>query len=90
MATVTVEEARKRFDELIAELPTAGSITITDGEKIVATLLAGPTMSRGPGPHSVLDIKPLSLGGMLKPYPHPDDDILGEMLDGKFENWRPK
>ena len=31
-------------------------------------------------PHSVLDIAPVSLGKMLRPL-HPDDDLLGEMLE---------
>ena len=91
MSTVTREEARRRFDELLNRLPSEGEIVITDGDKPVAKLTATPG---GAAPkksgHSIFDIKPVSLGGLLKPYPHPDDDILGEMLEGKLENWRPK
>jgi hypothetical protein len=32
--------------------------------------------------HSVLDIEPVDLGGILWPL-GPDDDILGEMLEGR-------
>ncbi len=32
--------------------------------------------------HSVLDIKPVSLGGVLQPLGS-DDDLLGEMLEGR-------
>lgn len=32
--------------------------------------------------HSVLDIRPVSLGKVLSP-PSPDDDLLGEMLEGR-------
>ena len=71
-------------------LPAQGEIVITDGRKPVATLRAAPEFSLGPGSHSVLDIKPLSLGGLLKPYPDPNDDRLGEMLEGKLDNWHPK
>lgn len=34
------------------------------------------------GGHSVLDIPPVSLGGVLKPLSS-DDDLLGEMLEGR-------
>ena len=32
--------------------------------------------------HSVLDIKPVSLGGVLRPFSS-EDDLLGEMLEGR-------
>ena len=32
----------------------------------------------------ILDISPVSAGAMLVPYPSPDDDILGEMLEGRL------
>ena len=32
--------------------------------------------------HSVLDIEPVSVGAMLQPL-GPDDDLLGEMLEGR-------
>jgi hypothetical protein len=32
--------------------------------------------------HSVLDIEPVSLGRILRPF-NADDDLLGEMLEGR-------
>jgi len=40
-------------------------------------------LKRGQGSHSVLDIPPINIGEALKPL-SPDDDILGEMLEGKL------
>jgi predicted DNA-binding antitoxin AbrB/MazE fold protein len=34
------------------------------------------------GRHSILDIQPVSLGQALRPLT-PDDDLLGEMLEGR-------
>src|SRR5262249_62359776 len=36
----------------------------------------------GSRPHSVLDIPPVSVGAVLRPLTA-DDDLLGEMLDGR-------
>jgi len=33
-------------------------------------------------PHSVLEIPPVSLGRVIRPL-KPDDDLLGEMLEGR-------
>jgi hypothetical protein len=33
--------------------------------------------------HSILDIPPVNVGAVLRPLTS-DDDILGEMLDGRF------
>jgi predicted DNA-binding antitoxin AbrB/MazE fold protein len=38
--------------------------------------------SLAPEGHSVLDIRPVSLGKVLSPL-SPDDDLLGEMLEGR-------
>jgi hypothetical protein len=40
------------------------------------------TLSRGQGSHSVLDIPTFSVGKVLKPLTS-DDDLLGEMLEGR-------
>ena len=32
--------------------------------------------------HSIFDIQPVSVGGILRPF-SPDDDILGEMLEDR-------
>jgi hypothetical protein len=36
----------------------------------------------GVAPHSVLDIAPVSLGGVIRPLTR-DDDLLGEMLEDR-------
>lgn len=35
------------------------------------------------GGHSIMDIPPVSMGSILKPLTS-DDDLLGEMLEGRF------
>ena len=84
MSTVTLEDAKLRLDELVRSLITEGEIVITDGQKPVAKLAPVPSG------HSAFDIKPRSVGGILRPYPHPDDDILGEMLEGKLDKVFPR
>jgi hypothetical protein len=42
---------------------------------------AAPSLPKSPA-HSVLDIPVVSLGAVLRP-PTADDDLLGEMLDGR-------
>lgn len=84
MSTVTLEEAKQRLGELVKSLPVEGEILITDGEKTVAKL--APVK----GTHSILDIKPVSVGGLLRPFPDPDDDILGEMLEDKLDKLFPR
>lgn len=89
MSTVTLEEAGKRLlREIVETLPREREIVITSGGKPVATLKAAPEAAEEKRGQSLADIKPVSLGGWLRPYPHPDDDILGEMLEGKLENWK--
>ena len=40
------------------------------------------SLSKGQGPHSVLDIPTVSVGAVLRPLTS-DDDLLGEMLEGR-------
>ena len=42
-----------------------------------------PALSRGQGPHSVLDIPTVSVGAILRPFTR-DDDLLEEMLEGRI------
>lgn len=83
MSTVTLEDAKRRLGELVRSLPTEGEIVITDGAKPIAKL----TRAERP---SILDFKPHSVGEILRPFPHPDDDILGEMLEGKLDKVFPR
>jgi antitoxin (DNA-binding transcriptional repressor) of toxin-antitoxin stability system len=88
MSTVTLEEAKSKLDELVGRLPQEGEIVITDGAKPVARLSAPVGM--GQGPHSLLDIPAISLGNSVKPFPHPDDDLLEEMLEDKLDKILPR
>ncbi|MCI0534599.1 MAG: hypothetical protein L0Z50_05170 [Verrucomicrobiales bacterium] len=89
MSTVTLEEAGKRLlREIVEALPREREILIRSGGKPVTTLKAVPEAAEEKPGHSLADIKPVSLGDRRRPDPHPDDDILGEMLEGKLENWK--
>jgi len=58
-------------------LPEGQEVTVFPrGTTPAAPLLAGST------PHSVLDVPAVSLGPVLRPLTG-DDDLLGEMLDGR-------
>jgi predicted DNA-binding antitoxin AbrB/MazE fold protein len=50
------------------------SLPLNDREKVRVT-----SERLGCGGHSVLDIRPISLGQVLRPLSE-DDDVLGEML----------
>lgn len=52
-------------------------LPLKDQEKVRVTV-----ESLTPGQHSLLDIQPVSLGGLLTPAAT-DDDLLGEMLEGR-------
>jgi hypothetical protein len=63
-----------------------GVVVLDDGvrlpEGLEVTVLAPdaePALAR---PHSILDIAPVSLGAVLRPMTA-DDDLLGEMLEGR-------
>jgi len=79
MSTVTLAEAETSLAQLVKRLATEREIVITDGQKPVAHLSAAPERP------SLLDFKPRSVGKILRPFPHPEDDLLGEMLDNKFD-----
>jgi predicted DNA-binding antitoxin AbrB/MazE fold protein len=53
------------------------SLPLNDREKVRVTI-----ERLGRGGHSVLDIRPISLGQVLRPLSR-DDDVLGEMLEGR-------
>lgn len=77
MQTVTLLEAQKHLLELVRELPRQGELLITDSDKPVARLssVAAPT--------SLHQLTPTSVGAVFRPFPVPDDDTLGEMLDAR-------
>ena len=55
------------------------SVTLAEGEEVSVVV---ERLQRGKGPHSVLDIPPVSVGEVLRPLSS-DDDLLGEMLEGR-------
>lgn len=75
MQTLTLPEAQRHLPELVRGLGGADEWVITDADKPVARLSSATT-----GP-SLRDLQPKSVGAVLRPFPSPDDDILGEMLD---------
>ncbi len=62
-----------------------GVVVLDDGVRLPegqgVTVLV-PSERSEQRPHSLLDIPPVSLGSVLRPI-RPDDDLLGEMLEGR-------
>jgi antitoxin (DNA-binding transcriptional repressor) of toxin-antitoxin stability system len=77
MHTVTLGEAQKHLPELVRQLGREGELLITDAEKPVAKL---SSVTEHP---SLRDLKPKSIGAVLRPFPSPEDDMLGEMRDAR-------
>lgn len=77
MHTVTLPEAQKHLAELVRDLARKGEFVITDADQPVAKL-----SSLSPRP-SLRDLKPRSVGAILRPFPSPEDDLLSEMLEGR-------
>ncbi len=61
-------------------------VCLPEGQE-VTVLAVGRPPDRLPGdglqPHSILDIPPVSVGAVLRPLTS-DDDLLGEMLEGRL------
>jgi hypothetical protein len=65
----------------LTEIERAADALPLDQQESLVEWLSGRIHNRrssGALPHSVLDIAPVSLGGMILPL-SPDDDLLGEM-----------
>jgi len=61
----------------------ADGIRLPEGQEVtVLTAESAAPASPKKGSHSVLDIPPVSIGAVLRPLT-PDDDLLGEMLEGR-------
>lgn len=59
-------------------------VSLPNGQE-VSVLIPGKSaasLSRGSGPHSVLDIPTVKLGPVLRPITR-DNDLLDEMLEGR-------
>lgn len=90
MATVTLEEAQRRLGELVGELASGNEFVIVAEGKPVATLSPPPVRPSIRDRISIRDIQPVSAGAPLRPYPDPDDDILGEMLEERMDREFPR
>ena len=77
MQTVTLDDAQRHLTELVRDLPKEGEFLITHHNQPVARLTAAVARP------SLRDLKPSSVGAVLRPFPAQDDDLLGEMLDAR-------
>ena len=68
-----------------------GVVVLDDGRRLpegqevtllVPAQVPAASQSEGRPPHSILDIPPVSLGPVLRPLTA-EDDLLGEMLEGR-------
>lgn len=60
-------------------------VRLPEGEEVtVLTIMKPPAAASGEGVagHGVLDIPPVTIGSVLRPLSS-DDDLLGEMLEGR-------
>jgi antitoxin (DNA-binding transcriptional repressor) of toxin-antitoxin stability system len=78
MQTVTLSEAQKHLSELVRDLAREGELLITEADQPVARL------SFVTGRTSLRNLEPKSVGAVLRPFPSPLDDTLGEMLDPRL------
>ena len=58
----------------------ANGVRLPEGQEV--TVLAPGAWPATARPHSVLDIAPVSVGAVLR-LPTAEDDLLGEMLEGR-------
>ena len=77
MQTLTVSEAQQHLAELVRSFGSEGEWIITDASGPVARL--SPVTASA----SLRDLRPKSVGAVLRPFPAPEDDTLGEMLEAR-------
>lgn len=83
MQTVTLDEAEARLRELIASLAAEQEIVITSGGEAVARIHpAGPGREPKKQSGSIFDLKPFSVGKVLKPVFN-REEVWDEMIDGR-------
>jgi len=80
MNAVTLSEAQRHLVELVRDLAREGELLITDDNRPIAKL--SPVTSET-SRTSLRDLQPASVGAVLRPFPSPEDDTLGEMLDAR-------
>lgn len=62
-----------------------GGVRLPEGQHVAVLAIAEPPVTplrEHKQPHSILDIPPVSVGAVLRPLTS-DDDLLGEMLEGR-------
>ena len=92
MKTLALDDAQRDLRALVRDLAASGPIILTDGGLPIAQIDAVLPLNLNSSTvkeRSLLDLIPWESGGSLRPYPHPDDDILGEMLEGKSYDGTP-
>jgi hypothetical protein len=77
MHVITLAEAQKRLFEIVHDLGREGEFLIVEGDAPVAKL--SPMQKQT----SLRDLKPHSVGALLRPFPDSSDDLLDEMLNTK-------
>ncbi|HEV2971439.1 MAG TPA: hypothetical protein VGY55_15800 [Pirellulales bacterium] len=55
-------------------------VRLPEGEEV--TVLTATPSQDSPQPHSLLDVPPVSLGSLLRPF-LAGEDLFGEMLEGR-------
>jgi len=74
MQTVTLDDEQKKLPEIIHQLKTIGEVVIVESDCPVARL---SPFSEQP---SLRNLRPTSVGAVLRPFPSPGDDLLDEMV----------
>lgn len=77
MQTLTLSEAQRHLTELVRGLAHGSELLITDADAPVAKL--SPVTPRP----SLRHLSPQSVGAFLRPFPSPEDDNLGEMIESR-------
>ena len=74
---MTLEDAQKHLAEIVRSLSSAGEVMILESDQPVARLSPVGQIT------SLRDLRPRSVGAILRPYPSAGDDLLDEMLDSR-------
>jgi antitoxin (DNA-binding transcriptional repressor) of toxin-antitoxin stability system len=77
MNAVSLSEAQENLVKIVHDLARQGELLITDNNRPIARLspISADVQT------SLRDLKPASVGKLLRPFPSPEDDTFGEMLE---------
>lgn len=73
MQTVPLSEAQEHLTALVRGIAHAGELLITEADTPLASLSPMPTSA------SLRQLRPSSVGAVLRPFPSADDDTLFEL-----------